>query len=36
MTYDSDTAIESGPIGLQCHPGRDMHIEFKNISAAEL
>jgi hypothetical protein len=36
MTYDSDTAIESGPIGLQCHPGRDMSIKFKNIKAAEL
>jgi hypothetical protein len=36
LTYDSDTAIEKGPIGLQLHPGRDMDIEFKNILFAEL
>jgi len=36
LTYDSDTAIEKGPVGLQLHPGRDMHIDFKNILFAEL
>ena len=36
LTYDSDTAIEKGPIGLQLHPGREMEIEFKNILFAEL
>lgn len=36
LTYDSDTAIEKGPVGLQLHPGRDMKIEFKNIKFAEL
>lgn len=36
LTYDSDTAIDKGPIGLQLHPGRDMHIDFKNILFAEL
>jgi len=36
MEYDSDTAVEKGPIGLQLHPGRDMDIEFKNILFAEL
>jgi hypothetical protein len=36
LTYDSDTAIEKGPIGLQLHPGRNMEIEFKNILFAEL
>ena len=36
LTYDSDTAIEKGPIGLQLHPGRDMSIDFKNIKFAEL
>ena len=36
LTYDSDTAIEKGPVGIQLHPGRDMHIEFKNILFAEL
>jgi len=36
LTYDSDTAIEKGPVGIQLHPGRDMHIDFKNILFAEL
>lgn len=36
LTYDSDTAIEKGPIGIQLHPGRDMSIDFKNIKLAEL
>jgi hypothetical protein len=36
LTYDSETAIESGPVGLQLHPDRDMQIFFKNILFAEL
>jgi hypothetical protein len=36
LTYDSDTAIEKGPVGLQLHPGRDMKIEFKNVKFAAL
>ena len=36
LTYDSDTAIEEGPVGLQLHPNRDMHIDFRNILFAEL
>jgi hypothetical protein len=36
MTYDSDTAIETGPIGLQLHPGRDMNISFRNIKIGTL
>ena len=36
LTYDSDTAIEKGPIGIQLHPGQDMHIDYKNILFAEL
>lgn len=36
LEYDSDTAIEEGPVGLQLHPGRDMTIDFKNILFAEL
>ena len=36
LTFDSDSAIEKGPVGLQLHPGRDMQIEFKNILFAEL
>lgn len=31
MTYESETAIEEGPIGLQLHPDRDMGISFKNV-----
>ncbi len=36
MTYDSETAVEKGPIGLQLHPNREMQIDFKNIKLAEL
>lgn len=36
LTYESDTAIEKGPVGMQLHPGRVMEIEFKNIKFAEL
>jgi len=36
MTYDSETAVEKGPIGIQLHPGRDMSIDFRNIRIAEL
>ena len=36
LTYDSDTAIEEGPVGIQLHPGRDMHIDFRNILFAEI
>jgi len=34
--YQSETAIESGPIGLQLHPGKDMEINFKNIKVTTL
>ena len=36
LTYDSDSAIEKGPIGIQLHPKRDMQIDFRNILFAEL
>jgi hypothetical protein len=36
LSYDSDTAIEKGPVGLQLHPNRDMHIDFRNIMFAEI
>ncbi len=36
LTFDSESAIEKGPVGLQLHPNRDMDIEFKNILFAEL
>lgn len=34
--YQSDTAIEKGPIGFQLHPKRDMEIHFKNILFSKL
>lgn len=36
MNYNSDTAIENGPIGLQLHPGRDMNISFRNIKIGKI
>ena len=36
MTYDSDSAIEKGPIGIQLHGSRDMSIDYRNIKVAEL
>lgn len=36
LKYESDTAIESGPVGLQVHPNKSMEIEFRNIYLAEL
>jgi len=36
MTYDSETAIESGPVGIQLHPGNDMAIAFRKLRLAEL
>ena len=36
MEYESTTAEEKGPIGLQVHPGRVMKIEFRGISLEEL
>jgi len=36
MTYESETAIEEGPIGLQLHPDRDMSIRFKKIKIGVL
>jgi hypothetical protein len=36
MTYTSDNAIETGPIGIQLHPGRDMSIYYKDISVKSL
>ncbi len=31
MTYESETAAEKGPIGLQVHPGLEMKVEFKDL-----
>lgn len=36
MIYESETARELGPIGLQLHPGREMAIDFRKIRAADL
>jgi len=36
MTYDSETIVEEGPVGLQVHPHREMEILFRNIRLAEL
>jgi hypothetical protein len=36
VEYVSDTARESGPIGLQVHPGVKMKVEFRDLSVASL
>ncbi len=36
IEYVSDTAKESGPLGLQIHPGVMMKIEFRNLTTESL
>lgn len=36
MTYDSESAAERGPVGIQLHGNRDMSIDYRNIRLAEL
>lgn len=36
MSYDSDSAIEEGPIGIQLHGNRVMTCQYRNIRLAEL
>lgn len=36
MNYTHEKANLEGPIGIQLHPGKDMTIQFKNISAGTL
>jgi len=36
MNYTLEGANLEGPIGIQLHPNREMSIQFKNISVAEL
>ena len=36
VEYVSDTASESGPVGLQIHPGVMMKIEFRNLTTESL
>ena len=35
VTYDSKSAIEKGPLGLQLHGNRDMSISFRKIEIIE-
>ncbi|MGI9456356.1 MAG: 3-keto-disaccharide hydrolase, partial [Aeoliella sp.] len=36
MTYDSETAVKEGPVGIQLHAGREMAIDYRDIRLAEL
>ena len=36
LNYTSETAKDKGAVGLQLHPKRDMHINFKNLKIKEL
>lgn len=36
MNYDSESAIEKGPVGIQLHQGASMAIDFRKIRLAEL
>jgi len=33
MTYESETIVPEGPIGIQVHPNREMSVDFRNILA---
>ena len=36
MNYESSSAIEEGPIGIQLHGNRNMGIDYRNIKVTEL
>ncbi|MFO7975295.1 MAG: DUF1080 domain-containing protein [Candidatus Hydrogenedentota bacterium] len=36
MTYDSESAVEKGPIGIQLHGGKEMTVDFRDIRIATL
>ena len=36
MSYDSESAIEKGPIGIQLHGNRDMSCFYRKMTLAEL
>ena len=36
MTYDSESAIKKGPVGIQLHGGKDMKCQYRNIRLGEL
>jgi len=33
MAYESESAIEKGPLGIQLHAGKEMAIEYRNLKA---
>ena len=36
MTYESDSAVPEGPVGIQLHGNRDMSCQYRKIRLAEL
>ncbi|MCG8449354.1 MAG: DUF1080 domain-containing protein, partial [Pirellulales bacterium] len=36
LSYDSDSAIQRGPVGIQLHAGRKMSVRYRDIRIAEL
>ncbi len=36
LSYDSVTAVEQGPVGIQLHANKDMSIDYRKITLAEL
>lgn len=36
MSYDSESAVKRGSVGIQLHGGKEMSAEYKNIAIAEL
>ena len=36
MTYTSENIPSTGPIGIQLHPGNEMHIQYRKIKLAEI
>jgi hypothetical protein len=36
LDYESDTAVENGPVGLQVHAGIEMKVEFRDVKVEEL
>ena len=36
MSYTSASAVEEGPLGIQLHGGREMTIQYRNMSVTEL
>ncbi|MFT7033803.1 MAG: hypothetical protein ACJA2S_002311 [Cyclobacteriaceae bacterium] len=36
LEYESESAIEKGPIGIQLHAGKDMAIDYRNVKVGEI